>query len=93
MLFESFRGVRGDSQGSDVENFGIAESLGIRFDIIDQRLHQMLRFRAGRTDENRISPMNAAEDYILRGKLFRIFISPNFQIHALSLIFMPVTEH
>lgn len=66
------------SQGPNMKDFGIKESLGVGFDESDQGSNEELGFTAGRMDKNPIPPMDMAEDFFLGGELLRKNIFPFF---------------
>jgi hypothetical protein len=72
-----------------MNQFGVEESLGIVFDIVDKRLHQILRLTATGSYEYPVSGMDMAEYACLRHKLLRIDLLELFQER---IIFHPISS-
>jgi hypothetical protein len=72
-----------------MNQLGVEESLGIVFDIVDKRLHQILRLAATGSYEYPVSGMDMAEYACLRHELLRIDLLELFQerniFHPISL--------
>jgi hypothetical protein len=67
-------GIRSDAQSPNVNDLGIEEGLGIRFDVLDKSADEILRFGAGGSDKDTVAAMDMAEDFVLGDELFRILL-------------------
>ena len=83
--FEFFIRVRSDPQGPYLDHFRVEESLGVGFDKMNQGLHQVLGFPAGRMDKDPVPPVDVAEDLFLGDKFLGIDLLDLLTISVLHL--------
>jgi hypothetical protein len=72
IIFEFFICIGSHPQGPYLQDFGIEESLGVRFDKMDQGLNQILRLAAAGADKDSVPPMDMAKDLFLGDNLLRV---------------------
>src|SRR5512136_798031 len=68
-------GVRGDSDGAQMDHLDIEEGRGVTFHVFDESSYQVLRLSAACTDEQPIAPVNVREYLFFRSELLRISLS------------------
>ncbi len=72
-------GVGGHTQGPHAENLGVEKSLGVALDVADHRMNQVLGLGAGRGDENRVPPVDVAEDGFFSREFRRVAKLPGIK--------------
>jgi len=72
-------GVGGHAEGPDVQDLGVEEGLGVLLDVADHGMDEMLGLGAGRGDEDRVAPVDVAENLFFRRKFSGIALSPEVQ--------------
>ena len=78
-------GIGGHPEGPDVQNLRVEEGLGVFLDVTDHGVDEVLGLGAGRGDEDRIPPVDVAEDGLFRSEFLRVALPPD--IEKLGIIF------
>ena len=78
-------GIGGHPEGPDVQNLRVEEGLGVFLDVTDHGVDKVLGLGAGRGDEDRVPPVDVAEDGFFGSEFLRVALPPD--IENMDIIF------
>ena len=78
-------GIGGHPEGPDVQNLRVEEGLGVFLDVTDHGVDKVLGLGAGRGDEDRVTPVDVAEDGFFGSEFLRVTLPPD--IENMGIIF------
>jgi len=72
-------GVGRDAQRPDLDDLGVEEGLGVRLEVVGQRVDEVLRLAAGRPDEDAVARADSAEHRLLGDELLGVPLAERLQ--------------